>query len=188
MLTIYIDFKSPASYLALKPTIALIEETGIEAQWLPFSSRPFIIPAEKPDETIGERHRRVRAISQRDTHLHYAEVQGLEMTFADKPAGSEAALQAVTALRETSVSFVQSAFKAYWSEQVDLDDQGIVTQLLENCGHGALDWETSARQLDEIREEALERKVFETPTYLIDGQIFLGREHLPWIRSLYPSG
>ena len=188
MLTVYIDFKSPASYLAMEPTLALIEETGVEAQWLPFSSRPFTIPAEKPGETVGERHRRVRAISQRDTHLHYAEVQGLELQFADESADSEAALQALIALQESPIRFIRSAFKAYWSDQVDLDDQGIVTQLLESCGHGAPDWEASARRLDEIREEALERKVFETPTYLIDGQTFLGREHLPWIRSLCPSG
>ena len=70
MLTIYVDFKCPASCLALDPVLALTAETGIDARWLPFSTRPFTIPAEKPDETVGERHRRVRAIARRDVHLH----------------------------------------------------------------------------------------------------------------------
>ncbi len=186
MLTIYIDFKSAASYLALEPTLALIQETGIEARWLPFSSRALIIPAEKPHETVGERHRRVRAISQRNTHLHYAKVQEINMEFADDPAGSDAALQALTALKESPspIPFVRSAFEAYWVNQADLNDRSAAARLLTANGYDDPDWEVAESQLDAIRNDALDRKVFETPTYLIDGQIFLGREHLPWIRTV----
>ena len=186
MLTIYIDFKSAASYLALTPTLNMIEETGVQTRWLPFSSRPFSIPQEKPDETVGERHRRVRAIAQRDAHLHYAGVQGLDMRLTDRPAGSDAALAALAALEGDPVPIIRSAFKAYWSDQMDLDDRACVTQILNDCGHGEPDWDDAYASLDKIRDEALEQKLFETPTYMIDGQIFLGREHLPWIRSLLP--
>jgi len=184
MLTIYIDFKSAASYLALRPTLAMIEKTGVEAKWLPFSSRPFSIADEKPNETAGERHRRVRAISQRDTHLHYANAQGLNMQFAHQPAGSDAALEALTALQGIPVPFIQAAFAAYWSDQADLNDQSVVSEILQDCGYGDLEWKGAEDKLQTIREDAEERKVFETPTYIIKGQIFLGREHLPWIRSI----
>ena len=30
MLTVFIDFKSPASFLALEPTLALAQETGVQ--------------------------------------------------------------------------------------------------------------------------------------------------------------
>ncbi len=186
MLTIYIDFKSAASYLALGPTLKLIEETGVEVKWLPFFSKPFSVPEEKPDETVGERHRRVRAIAQRDTHLHYAGVQGIDMQFSNKPAGSEAALQALSGLQGDPAPFIRPAFNACWSEQADLDDRGVASKILDQNGYPQPDWEAAKAALNKIRDEALEQKVFETPTYLIDGQIFLGREHLPWIKALLP--
>lgn len=184
MLTVYIDFKSAASYLALKPVLELIEQTGIEARWLPFSSRPFRIPDEKAEEDVGERHRRVRAISQRDAHLHYAALQEIELRFSNNPKGSEAALAALAVLDSDPVSFIRSAFKAYWDDQKDLDDQNTVTGLLQDCGLEHPNWPDTVEALQSIREKAEEQKVFETPTFLIDGQIFLGREHMPWIRSL----
>ena len=184
MLTIYIDFKSAASCLALKPVLELVEETGIETSWLPFSSRPFRIPDEKAEENVGERHRRVRAISQRDAHLHYAAVQGIELHFSHNPKGSEAALAALAVLDGNPIPFIRSAFKAYWADQKDLDDENTVTGLLQDCGLEPPDWPDAVEALQSIREKAEEQKVFETPTFLIDGQIFLGREHMPWIRSL----
>lgn len=184
MLNIHIDFKSPASYLALGPTLALIEKTGINANWLPFSSRPFKIPAEQADETVGDRHRRVRAIAQRDGHLHYAEIQELDLKFSDDVKGSDAALAALAVLEGDPFSFIQAAFKAYWSDKADLNDEAIVAQILDDCGHHQPDWQIASETLQSIREKGEELKVFETPTYLIDGQIFLGREHLPWIRSI----
>lgn len=184
MLTIYIDFKSAASYLSLKPVLALVEETGIEARWLPFSSRPFKIPDEKADENIGERHRRVRTIAQRDAHLHYAAVQKIDLQFSNNLKFSDTALAALAFLDSDPVPFIRAAFKAYWSDQADLDDQNMVSQILKNCRCEIPDWPEAMAALQTIRENAMKQKVFETPTFLIDGQIFLGREHMPWIRSI----
>ncbi len=36
----------------------------------------------------------------------------------------------------------------------------------------------------EIQNAALEAGIFDVPSYLIDGEIFLGRQHLPMIRWL----
>lgn len=184
MLIIYLDFKSAASYLALGPTIALIEETGVKANWLTFSSRPFTIPVEQSEETVGERHRRVRAIARRDTHLHYAAMQNLDMSFADQPKGSETALAALAALDCDPVPFIRSAFSAYWKEQKDLDDQLVIEQILKQCGLDQPDWSDAFSKLNDIRQQAEDQKIFETPSFLIDGQLFLGREHLPWVRSI----
>lgn len=184
MLTIYIDFKSAASYLALGPTVALIEETGIAARWLPFPSRPFKIPKEQPDETVGDRHRRVRAIAQRDTYLHYADVQGLDMQFSQQAAGSNSALIAMAALQGDPLPFMRAAFQSYWTESANLDDASTVTQLLGRCGHQEPHWPAAQEAFEIVCQTAETRKIFETPTYLIGGQVFVGREHLPWIRSI----
>ncbi|MFK7842843.1 MAG: DsbA family protein [Sphingorhabdus sp.] len=184
MLTVSIDFKSPASYLAVGPTLNLAQETGVEIDWLPFSVRPFSVPEERPDETVGDRHRRVRAIAQRDTHLHYAAVQGLQMCFSDAPAGSDHALAALAGIEGDPIPFIQAAFDAYWIEQADLDDESVVAALLASLDMVVPDPQSAHAKLMTSRKKAEEMGVFESPSYIIADQLFLGREHLPWIRSL----
>ncbi len=184
MLTVFIDFKSPASFLALEPTLALVRETGVPVDWLPFSVRPFSIPEEQPDETVGERHRRVRAIARRDTHLHYAAIQGREMHFAKAPADSDAALAALAGLDDDPVPFLRAAFDAYWTDQADLNDEAVVAGLFSSLNLALPDMQSAREKLDSIRSTAEESGIFESPSYVIADQLFVGREHLPWIGSL----
>ena len=184
MLTVTIDFKSPASCLAFEPTLELARETGVQIEWLPFSTRPFLIPEEKAEETVGESHRRVRAIAQRDTWLHYAAVQGREMHFSKTPAGSEAALAALAAIDGDPVPFIHAAFAAYWKEQADLDDEAVVAALLSALQVPLPDPQSASAKLLSVRAQAEEHGIFESPSFLIADQLFVGREHLPWIRSL----
>ena len=80
-LRVYIDFKSPAAYLAFKPTLALAERKDLTLDWQPIRTRQQPVPAEAADEDRGTTHRRVRAQARRDTHLFYAQVQGVPMRF-----------------------------------------------------------------------------------------------------------
>jgi 2-hydroxychromene-2-carboxylate isomerase len=184
MLTLYIDFKSAASYLALEPTLELARKTGVAIDWRPFSVRPFSVPEEQVEETVGERHRRVCAAAQRDTHLHYAAVQGRDIRFAETPAGSDVALAALAVMEGDPVPFLRAAFAAYWTEQADLADEAVVEALLQSADIDRPDWKAARAKLASIRGQAEESGIFETPSYLIADQLFLGREHLPWIRSL----
>ena len=65
-----------------------------------------------------------------------------------------------------------------------MGDKNKVAELLQNCGCETPNWPNAMAALQAIRENAEEQKVFETPTFLIEDQMFLGREHLPWIRSI----
>jgi 2-hydroxychromene-2-carboxylate isomerase len=184
MLTVAIDFKSPASCLALEPTLDLARESGVQIDWLPFSVQPFSVPEEQANETVGERHRRVRAVAQRDTWLHYATVQGRQMRFAETPAGSDAALAAMAGIDGDPVPFIRAAFAAYWTEQADLDDEAVVAALLSSVQMAVPDPQSARAKLLSIRVQAEELWIFESPSYVIADQLFVGREHLPWIRSL----
>lgn len=184
MLTVYIDFKSPASCLAIEPTLELVRDTGVPIEWLPFSGRPFCVPAEQPDETVGERHRRVRAVARRETHLHYAAVQGRVMRFAETPAGCDTALAAMAAIEGDPVPFIRAAFAAYWSDGADLDDDAVIAALLSSVQKAVPDPHSARAKLLSIRAETEEYGIFESPSYVIADQLFVGREHLPWIRSL----
>ena len=126
-LSVYIDYKSPAAFLAKEPTYALENEFGLEIDWKPLtqdrSGRRERTPVS--EETKGERHARVRAEYVRMDQQRYAQAQGLTL----------------------------------------MEGDGRVV-------HG------------DVQSAALEAGVFDVPSYSLDGEIFLGRQHLPMIRWL----
>ena len=185
MLDIYIDFKSPAAYLALAPTKALLQETGCAVQWHPFRVRERDVPPVGKNETVGESHRRVRAQSRRNIFLHYADVQGLTMIFPEHRVSTDLALGVLAELQGDKAAYIAACFKAYWTEQADLNDADVVADILQKTGaaHGG-DLSTALQSLEIAFDKAEAAGVVDTPGYLIDEQFFAGREHLPWVRAL----
>lgn len=185
MLRIYIDFKSPAAFLAMKPTLALQEKLGLTLEFLPFRTSQWAIPDEKNEETRGEAHRRVRALARRDTHLKYAALQGAPMTFRDEPGETDAALAALLHVQSSPDKFISAAFAAYWTGQADLNDPAVVRALMEagGCDPSEFDLEKRLAELEAVQRDAEEVGIIDAPAYVIDGQIFIGREHLPWLEA-----
>ena len=187
---IYIDFKSPAAYLALAPTRELLKRTGAHATWHPFNTRLSTIPEKKVNENKGEKHRRVRALARRDVHLLYAGVQNLPMVFQDQPFEAQLALAVLQDLNKhlnrDVDRYIDAAFKAYWQEQQDLNAPDVVTALLQDLqlDMPVPDIQTVTRIMDETSVTAQNQGVIETPAYVVAGQVFIGREHLPWIEEL----
>lgn len=186
MLRIYIDFKSPAACLAMAPTFVLAQKLGLTFEYLPFRTRQSAIPAPKSEETKGETHRRVRALAQREMHLKYAVLQGTEMKFRDEPGETDMALAALLYAQSLPEKFMQAAFAAYWAGPQNLNDTAVVKALLDGAGHDASSFDARKylAELDAVGQEAEALGVIDTPAYVIDGQIFIGREHLPWLETL----
>ncbi len=183
---IYIDFKAPAAYLALQPTLSLLAETGASAEWRPYVTQQQPVPVEAPDEDRGATHRRVRALARRRTHLHYADVQGIAMRFPEGEfPGSTLALAAMAQLVDP-LPVIEAAFASYWAGGEDLDAPGVVARLLREVGAPdvALDALDPAALAETWRETALEDGVVDVPAYVVGEHLFVGREHLPWIRTL----
>ena len=80
-ITLYIDFKSAASYLAMDATLKLINTHDIEVIWKPYQIRVQAIADEKDNETTTESHLRVRETQRQKTHLKYAGIQDKPMVF-----------------------------------------------------------------------------------------------------------
>lgn len=186
MLRIYIDFKSPAALLAMKPTRALAQRLGQTFEFLPFRTSQPPVPGKKDEETKGETHRRVRALARRATHLKYAAIQDTEMKFPDEPGQCDLALAALLYAQPSPDKFIEAAFRAYWSEGQDLNHPDVIEKLLTTSGYDASGFEPEKylEDLVKVHRKAEEIGIIDTPAYIIDGQIFIGREHLPWIKTL----
>ncbi len=186
MLTVYVDFKSPAAYLALRPTLALAEKHGIDLVWRPFKTAEREVPKMSGKESVGESHRRVRAESRRAIHEKYAAVQGLKLNFPEKPIETACALGALAMLETGQTDFVTAAFKAYWVDHADLNDLEVVRVLLAECetNTNELTTDNLCEAQEAAQTHAEEAGIVDAPGYVIDGEIFVGREHLPWIEEI----
>jgi 2-hydroxychromene-2-carboxylate isomerase len=191
-LTIALDVRDPFSYLALRPALALIEETGVEADWLPIRAHTLVAPSSpSPDDDRGARHRRARArMIAREISI-YSEVQGLEIEAPYRDGPADAVHMAWLWIRdaaETSLRpFLEQAFQRYWA--VDLDPQNAedVAGLLEGLeldGSGFQQWANTEGPgvLRSVASQLGEAGVFQAPAYLIDDEAFYGRQHLSMIR------
>ncbi len=184
VLEVFLDFKSPGSYLALAPTLALVERQSIVTHWHPLQTRQEIISESHTAETRGETHRRVRALSRQATHLKYAAIRGLPMVFPATPGSTDLALGALLLL-DQPIPFLRAAFNAYWSHACDLSDFDTVRRLLQAdnpLDRG--DLEAAVEQLEDVAGTAQALGIPDAPAYVYDEQVYVGREHLPVIEAL----
>ena len=96
------------------------------------------------------------------------------------------ALAALLHCQAQPLPFIHAAFRAYWVDHANLDDLHTVKALLEKSDADPDGFSAAAalEQLDTVQAEAMARGVIDTPAYIVDEQLFIGREHLPWIRSI----
>ena len=80
MIRLVIDFKNALSWLSLGPTVALAEELGVPLALLPYRTEVSVLSqAEEGEETVSERHARVRAEYYGADLKRYAELQNIEL-------------------------------------------------------------------------------------------------------------
>ena len=185
-ITIYIDFKSAASYLALNTVRNLASRDNVAVTWKPYRVRAPIIAEQKDDETKTETHLRVRETQRQLTHLRYALAQGIPLEFQSVPNDSTAALVALLQLDSKPEAFIESAFQAYWRDGLDLDSVDIVRRLLLASGNEQANVgfdEASYQAFDDFQLSSEEQGVFDAPMFVIGEHRFLGREHLPLIEN-----
>lgn len=196
-LGVAIDFKSPQAYLAVGPTCALADEIGIAIDWQPLLvNPPRTAPAVSGDDR-GARHRRVRAdYLERDIE-RYAADRGL--TLAESGWRKDSTLAAVGLLwakRQDPTHarrYVERVFERHWRGELDIEDERSIGAVLTEIGAPLLGFGSfvageGREELARIQNELRERGLFEVPTYLVNDDVFLGRQHLPTIRSLLSAG
>lgn len=185
-LTAYIDFKSPESYLAFHQTVALTEKNNIQVDWKPFLTKYRAIPATGANETKGETHLRIRAEHKKYLNLKYAEILNLPMKYPPIESKTDLALAMLSQLNIVNQEYLQLAFTYFWRDGLNLNETKTVNEMLTASGIDYIlpqNTEHLLSALNQLTTQAKESGVIATPTYQIENQLFLGREHLPWIKE-----
>ena len=184
-LAVVLDIKDPQSYLAKDPTYALADDLGIDIDWLPFVSRP-LRRQTAVGEDRGSRHRRFRAAYLERSIARYASIGGITIRNIYRAPDSSLAGMGMLAAKAHSEDalrrYLDRAFRQYWEDDLDIEDADAVAGLLVAAGVADFDPDTAAAEFGMLRERLALAGVFNTPAYLVDGEMFIGRAHLPMIR------
>ncbi|MDE0659914.1 MAG: DsbA family protein [Gammaproteobacteria bacterium] len=180
------DYASTASLLAFKPTCALVDELRIPIEWLPVpgNARPAGVGAKRGDESVSERHSRVRAEYVAMDVARYARWQGIEINRDGN--GVDSALACAGGLwadrHGVARDYHQTVFTEFWAGRLDIEDGATLKSLLDGLGAPGFDDEGFEAPLAAHKASVEGRGVHTLPAYLVEKQVFVGRAHLPMIR------
>ncbi|HEY2775395.1 MAG TPA: DsbA family protein [Candidatus Binatia bacterium] len=180
-----IDFGCAASYLAIAPTRALQARLEVAFDWLPFprvtTSRPRVAV---PGGDRSARHFRMRSEYRANDLRRYAQSRGLDLGDADRSVDTATASLGLLWQRRFVPSdageYVARVFDRIWRENAD---PGLV--FVEEClGASAAGFreyvkDEGPREAEAIREQLASEGVWNVPAYLVGGELFIGRQHLP---------
>ena len=89
--------------------------------------------------------------------------------------------------RVITKQFIDLTYESFWKRELDIEDVEIVKNTLVSAGadiRGFLDFvKVEGREMhDSLQNEILEKGYYGVPSYVIDGEVYFGREHLPRVR------
>ena len=199
-LTAYTDYKSPYAYLAKDLVYELQRDFPVHIDWLPYRlDIPSFLGSARLDDSgrvIEEQRnahqwRRVR-YSYMDCRRQ-ARKRGMVIRCPQKIWDSTLALCGMLyAKRQGDAVFRRyhdTIFERFWKRELDIEDPAMVGAVLAEAGADANDFPAylaneGRQEVERIGREAEAIGVFGVPSFVLDGELFWGREHLPDIRAM----
>ncbi len=195
-LIVYVDIKSPYAFVAIKPTLALEAELGVAFDWRPLTLDipSYLGSAKKSQGKVVESNRtpaswRAVKYAYRDAR-RYAERQGYVLKGTEKIWDSSIAnigiLWAVQHNRDRLADYFEAVYPRFWRRELDIEDASVVAACIQEAGLDAEGFEAyqagEGRDLhDTLQAQLHPAGIYGVPTYVFDGEILFGREHLPYI-------
>jgi 2-hydroxychromene-2-carboxylate isomerase len=187
----YYDFSSTNSYVAAFMLPEIAARAGASIRWLPihsaalFRGTGFDVMAMTP--------RKARYLW-RD-HARYAELTGLPFRKPSRfPIKTSLALRCVLAAarlaadadrgRLAAQSFSQAVFRSYWERDEDIAEAAVLRALIPARADQILRSADSAEVRDELHAvtaEAAARGVFGVPAFIVDEEMFWGKDRLDFV-------
>jgi 2-hydroxychromene-2-carboxylate isomerase len=199
VVTVYSDYKSPYAYLAKDPAYELAREYRVRLDWRPYIlDIPSYLGSARVDahgqviEEARNAHqwRRVR-YSYMDCRRQ-ARKQGLVIRGTQKIWDSRLAaagmLQALRHGGEVFRRYHNTVFDRFWRRDLDIESLDTIAEVLSDAGGDHLAFRSGhvalLSEVASVNREAETLGIFGVPTFVLDGEIYWGREHLPDIAGM----
>ena len=194
----YIDFKSPYAFIAKDATYQLEQDFELEIDWYPLTLNigSYLGTAKKDDSgKVTESSRSPRQwlavkYAYKDAR-RYAELRGLTLKGTQKIwESSLSAIGLLWAKRQGRVclkAYIDDTYDKFWKRELDIEDPKVIVTQLQTSGCDVEGFEDflagEGRDYhDSLQDEILDRGYYGVPTYVIDGESYFGRQHLPRVR------
>ncbi len=199
-LIVYLDFKSPYAYLAKDPTRRLEDDFGIEIDWRPLTLNiPSYLGSARVDDAgkVVENQRTPKQWqgvryaymdAKRYARLKDITIYGPKKIW-DSSLASIGMLWARRGERPTLNAYMDLVYERFWKRELDIENPQVIADVITEAGGdgaGYLDYSsgTGRQEHDDLQAALHPAGLFGVPSYVIEGEIFFGREHLPMIRWL----
>jgi 2-hydroxychromene-2-carboxylate isomerase len=197
--TVYIDYKSPYAYLAKDLAYQLERDLPVKLEW-----RPYVLDIPKflgsarldadgrvlEEDRNAHQWRRVRYSymdCRRQARKRGLVIRGPQKIW-DSALAAAGMLYAQRAGDAVFRRYNDLVFERFWRRELDIEDIAVIASVLTEAGADGgrfADHAAAGRaEVAEISRAAEETGVFGVPSFVVDGELFWGSEHLPDIRAM----
>jgi len=198
-MTIYINFAELPSWLMLAPLKNLCAEVKVDLAWKPMLSSLGNVAgsnlkpgADDPLAIYKARRADARHKASKRENERMCGMLGIKPGQGERkinPLYLSLGIAWLTnqgAELQQYLSYVETAFLKTFRDGADVESLSSLKVVLEKSGFrtAGLDYfvENEAPDLEAAGEEIMDSGVFNAPAFVVDGEIFHGREHLPLIQ------
>ena len=196
-LIVYIDYKSPYAFIATDHTYAIGDALGIEFDWRPLIlDIPSYLGSARLDEhgKVAESNRTPEQWSGVRYAYHdarrYAKLSNYTLRGTTKIWDSSLAGIGMQWAKANSAAVLRRyshlVYERFWRRELDIEDINVVMTVLLEAGAkraGMQDYLQGEGRafLTATQPLIFDAGIFGVATYVLDGELFFGREHLPYI-------
>lgn len=202
-ITVYSDYKSPYAYLAKDLAYELERDFPVRLDWKPYI---LDIPSYLGSATVdasgqvleeqrnAHQWRRVR-YSYMDCRRQ-ARKRGLTIRGTQKIWDSSLAAAGMLFAQQAGDTvfrrYHDTVFERFWQRALDIENPEALAAILTEAGADGANFPANAVPLCEevaaISRAAEAQGVFGVTSFVLDGELYWGREHLPDIREILAAG
>ncbi len=197
-LIVYLDIKSPYAYLAMDPTAEIADEIGIDVDWRPLT---LDIPSYLGSARLGEQD---EVVEQDRSEEQWAAVKYAYRDCRRYAALRDSTVRGTVKIWDTSIAhigwmwakargesvlrrYLDLVYRPFWRRELDVEDPQVIAALLEQAGAGAAGFEAFLGGGGQVEHDAMQTAIFDAgifgvPSFVVQGELFFGRENLPMVR------
>ncbi|MBK8253871.1 MAG: 2-hydroxychromene-2-carboxylate isomerase [Polyangiaceae bacterium] len=187
-LEFFFDFSSPFAYLASERVEEVAKRARAKLVWRPFLLGGLFQAVGTPNVPLFEMPAPKRKHSG-DDMFRWAARFGARIKFPSRfPMNTVKPLRMTLALAEGDrAPFIHAVMRAYWSEDRDISDNGVLAEIASLLGHDgqALVMRTQDEALKtalrDATQEASTRGAFGAPTFFVGDLLFWGQDRLDFV-------
>jgi 2-hydroxychromene-2-carboxylate isomerase len=182
----YYDFKSPFTYLALGPALAMERSHRVTLRFIPRDFEPRVAYGGELEQRQPHDWNKVRYLY--EDVRRFANERGMIIRGPQKLFDSRLAMMSgIFADRHGRFrEYAPRVFERFFKRELDIEDPAAVAAVLREC---TLDADEFARyaasdgphDLELARAEADRDRVFGVPTIIVSGEPFWGNDRIDWV-------